>query len=155
MRYGERVAIAEFDGAWLDELLPMWRASFEAGVGVRDPHPLSEQREYFLSKVLARNAVRLAVIDSVLVGFIAASPESIAQLYVRVGFQRAGIGSKLLQWAKAQSSGSLWLFTFERNAGARAFYERNGFVPIARGFEPTWQLSDVKYQWTAPVQNAI
>jgi Acetyltransferases len=141
--------MAEFRGDWLDELLPMWRASFEAGVGVKDPHPLSEQREFFLSKVLPHNAVRVAVLDSALVGFIAASPESVAQLYVRVGFQRAGIGSKLLQWAKARSAGSLWLFTFERNRGACSFYERNGFVAVARGFEPMWQLSDVKYQWSA------
>ena len=46
-----------------------------------------------------------------------------------------------------RSSGSLWLYTFARNYGARAFYERNGFVAIAFGFEPKWQLRDVKYQW--------
>jgi RimJ/RimL family protein N-acetyltransferase len=53
----------------------------------------------------------------------------------------------LLDWAKHHSQGSLWLYTFARNAGARAFYERNGFVAIAHGFEPGWKLEDVKYQW--------
>src|SRR2546426_10065300 len=89
----------------------MWRASFEARVGVIDPHPLSEQRQYFLSEVLPRNDVRLALLASDLVGFIAASAESVAQLYVRVGFQRRGIGAQLLAWAKDRSSGSLWLYT--------------------------------------------
>jgi GNAT superfamily N-acetyltransferase len=125
----------------------MWRAGFEAGVGVIDPHPLAAQRHYFLDEVLPNNDVRLAMLKSELVGFVAASSESVAQLYVRVGFHRRGIGTLMLDWAKAQSSGSLWLYTFQRNLGACAFYECNGFIAIAWGFEPTWQLEDVKYQW--------
>jgi GNAT superfamily N-acetyltransferase len=132
----------------------MWRASFEAGVGIIDPHPLSEQRQYFLTEVLPRNDVRLALLANELVGFVAASAESVAQLYVRVGFQRRGIGSQLLTWAKEHSSGALWLFTFARNRGARAFYERNGFVAIAHGLEPIWQLEDIKYSWVVGEQNA-
>jgi len=139
--------LVEYDARRIDELVPMWRASFEAGVGIVDPHPLSEQRDAFLTKVLQCNQVRLALVDDELVGFIAASVDSVAQLYVRVGFQRRGIGKQLLDWAKAQSSGSVWLYTFARNLGACRFYERNGFVAIARGFEPTWQLDDVKYRW--------
>lgn len=70
-----------------------------------------------------------------------------------VGFQREGIGSAMLEWAKGRSAGSLWLYTFARNAGARAFYERHGFVAVARGFEPMWRLEDIRYQWTAQAQN--
>ena len=125
----------------------MWRVSFEAGVGISDPHPLAEQKSYFLSDVLPHCRVRCALSRGELVGFVAASAESVAQLYVRVGFQRRGIGAQLLAWAKMQSRGSLWLYTFAQNTGARAFYERNGFVAIAHGFEPNWQLDDVKYQW--------
>jgi GNAT superfamily N-acetyltransferase len=73
----------------------------------------------------------------------------VAQLYVRVGFHRRGIGTLMLDWAKAQSDGWLWLYTFQRNKGACAFYERSGFTVAARGFEPTWQLEDVKYHWAA------
>jgi ribosomal protein S18 acetylase RimI-like enzyme len=89
------------------------------------------------------------LLDAQLVGFVASSTDSIAQLYVRVGFQRQGIGTRLLAWAKSQSSGSLWLHTFAQNQGARAFYERNGFVAVGYGFEPVWQLEDVKYRWRA------
>jgi len=131
----------------LDELLPMWRASFESGVGIIDPHPLDEQRRYFLSEVLPQHRVRLAMLDGRLVGFIAASNEAVAQLMVRVGFQQRGIGTMLLDWAKQQSDGSLWLYTFARNSGARTFYERSGFTVVAEGFEPVWQLEDIKYQW--------
>ena len=145
--------IVEFDRRRIEELVRMWRASFEAGVGIVDPHPLSQQREYFLSEVLPRNDVRFAITANRLVGFVAATTESIAQLHVRVGYQRRGIGTQLLGWAKAQSTGSLWLYTFAQNLGARAFYERNGFVAIAHGFEPTWQLEDVKYQWVSATRH--
>ena len=148
------MTLAEFDAGCLDKLIPMWRASFEAGVGIIDPHPLTKQRHYFLSEVLSRNEVRLAVLGNELVGFVAASTDSIAQLYVRVGFQRRGVGSQLLAWAKERSSGSLWLYTFARNLGACAFYEHHGFVAIAHGFEPMWQLEDIKYQWLSGKQNA-
>lgn len=144
------VELVAFCEAWLEELVPLWRASFEAGVGVTDPHPLEEQRRYFLDEVLPRNAVRLALAGERLAGFVAASRESIAQLYVRVGCQRQGIGTRLLDWAKDQSGGSLWLYTFARNAGARAFYERHGFRAVARGFEPSWRLEDVRYEWRRP-----
>jgi hypothetical protein len=62
--------------------------------------------------------------------------------------------SRLLEWAKHQSGGSLWLHTFERNAGARAFYERYGFTIVARGFEPTWKLDDLKYEWRSSANAA-
>ena len=42
----------------------------------------------------------------------------------------------------------LSLYTFVRNVRACRFYERHGFVVVARGFEPTWQLEDVKYHWS-------
>jgi ribosomal protein S18 acetylase RimI-like enzyme len=147
-------ALVEFDDRRIDELIPMWRASFEAGVRIIDPHSLEAQRRYFMTQVLPNNDVRLALLGDELVGFVAACTESIAQLYVRVGFHRRGIGTRMLAWAKEQSSGSLWLYTFARNAGARAFYERNGFVAIAHGFEKMWQLEDVKYQWVREAQNA-
>lgn len=141
--------LAAFDPGRLDELVAMWRASFEAGVGVKDPHPLDEQRRFFLDQVLPCNEVRLALAGDEMVGFIAASRESISQLYVRVGCQRRGIGTRMLDWAKSQSAGRLWLYTFQRNHGACAFYERHGFVPVERGFEPLWRLEDVRYEWSA------
>jgi ribosomal protein S18 acetylase RimI-like enzyme len=144
-----KVHIGEFRREYVEELVRMWRESFEFGVGVVDPHPIREQEQALLTEVVPNNTVRVAFLEGRMVGFIAASTESISQLYVRKGYDRRGIGSLLLQWAKEQSAGSLWLYTFERNAGARAFYEHHGFRIVARGHEPHWDLDDLKYEWHA------
>lgn len=143
------IDIREFQIEQTDKLVPMWRASFEHGVGIVDPNPIAEQREYFLSNVVTNNSVRVAMLDDTIVGFVAASSESIAQLYVHVDYHRRGIGSALLDWAKRRSGGTLWLYTFERNSNARRFYESHGFRILDRGFEEMWQLADLKYSWSA------
>ena len=145
--------LAEFEAGLAPELIAMWRASFEDGVGIIDPHPLEEQRRYLFSTVVPSYSIRVAKIGDQLVGFVAANRESIGQLYVRVGFYRQGIGARLLDWAKAQSGGSLWLYTFARNSRARMFYESHGFIAVEHGFEPEWKLEDVKYKWSLE-QNA-
>ena len=142
------IVIEEFRAEHADELVPMWRESFEFGVGLTDPHPLDEQVRYLFTDVAPNNAIRVARLENRIVGFIAASPTSISQLYVRRGFHRRGIGSRLLAWAKAQSTGTLWLYTFARNTVARAFYEHHGFKIVARGHEPTWKLDDLRYEWS-------
>ncbi len=139
--------IEEFQSHDTDALVRMWRASFEHGVGIVDPHPLEEQIAHFRSKVLPTNRVRVAKLAEAMVGLLASNPESVSQLHVRVENIGQGIGSRLLRLAQAESWGSLWLFTFARNTQARRFYEHHGFVAIAHGFEPMWQLEDVKYRW--------
>ena len=125
----------------------MWRASFEHGVGVVDPHSIEEQAAFFEAKVRPVCRVRLAWSEGRLVGFLASTRESISQLYVHVDHLRQGIGSQLLRLAQAESSGTLWLHTFARNTNARRFYESHGFRVAERGFEAFWRLEDVKYLW--------
>ncbi len=139
--------VSDFEPQQTRDLMLMWRASFEQGVGVVDPHPVEEQIEYFEQKVRPCCAVRVAHRRDELVGFIASNAESVSQLYVRVQNIGQGIGTQLLGLAKTESSGRLWLFTFASNLRARRFYERNGFVDVAHGFEPMWQLEDVRFEW--------
>ncbi len=70
--------------------------------------------------------------ESRLVGFLAGTRESISQLYVHVDHLREGIGSQLLRLAQAESSGTLWLYTFARNTNACRFYESHGFRAAER-----------------------
>jgi GNAT superfamily N-acetyltransferase len=139
--------ISDFDPADTSALVRIWRASFEHGVGITDFHSIEEQIAYLRERLVPAYRLRIARQGNSLVGFLASNPESVAQLYVRVESIGQGIGTLLLNIAKSESSGSLWLFTFQQNTRACRFYEHNGFVAVARGFEPMWQLPDVKYHW--------
>lgn len=48
----------------------MWRASFEYGVGITDPHPLEDQLGYFVGEVLPKTRVRLVKEGGQIVGFL-------------------------------------------------------------------------------------
>ena len=139
--------ISEYNSEHDAELVRMWRAAFEYGVGEKDPHSIAEQIKYLHEQVLPNHSIRLAWSDRILAGFLAHNSDSVSQLHVRVGMHRQGIGSELLNLAKSESTGSLWLFTFQQNRVARSFYEYHGFKATVFGFEPTWQLADVKYCW--------
>lgn len=144
------VQIREFHDDDMHSVVSMWRESFEHGVGIADPHPIDGQIEYFRNEILSKSRVRIALQGQLIVGVLASTATSVTQLYIRVQNIRTGIGSRLLNLAKSESSGSLWLFTFKRNLRACAFYESQGFVVACRGFEPFWQLEDVKYIWVRP-----
>ena len=141
------VRIRDFDPSVTDELVPMWCASFEFGVGIVDTNPIEGQEEYFRTKVVPENRVRLAWSGNELVAFIASTPESITLLHVKVAHEGHGIGTCLLRLAQEESSGSLWLYTFARNERACRFYEGHGFTVAERGIEPFWQLESLKYVW--------
>ena len=143
------LTIVDYSHGYGSELVRMWRASFEQGVGITDPHPLEDQLRALEQKIVPHNRV-LLVLDprtSAVIGFLAYTSETVSNLYVHVDYQNKGIGSMLLDIAKKNSSGVLRLFTFERNMRARQFYERHGFKIIRQGFEEFWQLADIEYEW--------
>lgn len=142
--------IEQFNSAEALPLVEMWRASFEFGVGVRDPHPIEAQVSYLFEHLAPSHSLRVAKDGKVIVGFLASSSASIGALYVRVQNIGHGIGSELLRLAQSESSGSLWLHTFAQNHRARRFYAHHAFVEREHGFESTWQLEDVKLTWSRP-----
>jgi GNAT superfamily N-acetyltransferase len=106
----------EFDPAEIDEVLWLWRRSFEHRVGIKDPDPAIDGiRGYFESQILPSHEVRVARAGADILGVLASSRESVGALYVRVDQIGRGIGSALIDMAKADSSGSPWLYTFARN----------------------------------------
>lgn len=141
--------IIDYAPQHLHDLAVMARSSFERAVGITDPHPLEEQMRYYAEKVIPSHTTRvvIALESEEVVGFLATTPTTIAQLYIHTGYQGRGIGTRLLNIAKQESSGRLRLFTFASNKGAQRFYEKHGFVVIARGFEEEWGLEDIEYEW--------
>jgi len=141
--------LVAFDPLRTVELVRMWRDSFEDAVGIVDPHPIEEQQRYLMTEVASKSTIRIALFEDKVVGLVAAARQCVVQLYVHKSYQRRGLGRRMLDWAKQQSGGTLWLYTFAQNKRARSFYERQGFRAVARGFEPSWKLADVRYEWSA------
>lgn len=146
--------IAEFGTAHGDELVRLWRASFEHGVRTIDTNTIDNQLDFLRRELVPTHRVRVVLRGSgggrqEIVGFMASTPQSVAQLFVRVGEIGQGIGTRLLELAKAESSGSLWLYTFARNVAARRFYERHGFREVEREDpgENMYRLQAIKLAW--------
>jgi GNAT superfamily N-acetyltransferase len=60
-----------------------------------------------------------------------------------------GLGSWLVEYAKAEHPGHLDLWTFQANAGARRFYERHGFVAVETTDGDNEEgAPDVRYCWS-------
>ena len=103
---------------------------------LRDPHPEAETRRWMRDTVFTRFSVRLADVDGEIVGFAARDGAWLMQLYVKPGWTGRRIGTTLLKEVLTEAASTtpvLRLYTFQRNAGARRFYERHGFVAVAFG----------------------
>jgi GNAT superfamily N-acetyltransferase len=83
------------------------------------------------------------------VGMMAIEPGVLDQLYVRPDRLGEGIGRRLLDVARDRSPDGLTLYTFQVNARARRFYERNGFVAdwFGDGSANEEGQPDVRYVW--------
>jgi len=85
-----------------------------------------------------------------ILGFATIEPGWLEQLYVDPDHLGEGIGRRLLDLAKQRQPHGLLLWTFQVNARARRFYERNGFRLVRLGHE--WNNEehqpDVQYWWS-------
>jgi GNAT superfamily N-acetyltransferase len=82
-------------------------------------------------------------------GLIAFRNDWIEQLYVLPQMQGQRVGTALLDVAK-HASDRLQLWTFQRNAQARRFYEARGFAVVEQtdGAGNEEKEPDARYLWT-------
>lgn len=107
-----------------------------------------EDRAFYERVVFTNGPVFGALSDGALRGVMALRGVWIDQLYVEPAWHGHGIGPALIDHAKGLSS-SLKLWTFQRNAGARRFYERQGFVVVhtTDGARNEEEEPDALYAW--------
>lgn len=86
--------------------------------------------------------------DGVL-GFAILSADQLLQLHVEPDRQSKGIGGLLLAQAKERRPAGFSLWVFQKNEGARRFYERHGFelVRLTDGQGNEENEPDAQYEW--------
>jgi GNAT superfamily N-acetyltransferase len=138
LEQAEMAAAARVHRAAFDDRLP-WLAGL---------HTPDEDRAFFSGHVFATCEVWGAWDVASLTAFIAFREGWVDHLYVLPSHQARGLGGRLLQIAKdRQPELSLW--TFQRNALARRFYEARGFavIEMTDGARNDEREPDVLYGW--------
>lgn len=108
-----------------------------------------ETRGWIADTVLETCDVWVGLRAGEVAGFLAVNGQTLEHLYVLPEHQSAGVGSTLLSKAKDLSQGRLTLWTFQRNFGARRFYENRGFrtVEFTDGSGNEEGEPDVRFEW--------
>ena len=115
-------------------------------------HPEQDVRRWIRSNLLRTHRVAVWEEDGTVVGVLATTEEPtvdwINQLYVLPGWTGRGIGTELLLHAHETLAKPIQLYTFQENAGARRFYERNGYqaIEFTDGQENEERCPDVLYR---------
>jgi GNAT superfamily N-acetyltransferase len=139
-----RLALEDMDQAAL-----VHRAAFDARLPwLAGLHTPAEDRWFYRERMFAGSVVWGAFGEKALIGIIAFRRDWVDQLYVLPQAQGCGVGSALLDVAKAQAT-ELSLWTFQRNESARRFYERHGFAAVREtdGSRNEEREPDVLYLW--------
>jgi len=144
-------SIREYRPDDFDALTILWRISREKSLPEfqrEKGHFFYEDQNYFQNHILKNNQVWVVESGQQPVAFMAMNKDFIDQLYIHPDHQRRGIGRALLDFARRLSPDHLWLYTLQINVGARAFYEKNGFVAEKFGISPSPENEpDVEYHW--------
>jgi GNAT superfamily N-acetyltransferase len=132
-------AAAQVHRAAFDHALP-WLAGL---------HTPKDDQWFFRERVFATCEVWGAFDRDAMTGMIAFRHDWIDQLYVLPAAHRHGIGTGLLHVAQ-QAFDRLQLWTFQRNAQARGFYQAQGFMLVEQtdGSGNEEKEPDARYLWS-------
>jgi GNAT superfamily N-acetyltransferase len=137
-----------------DELATILRAAMKRAMPwLPDLHTPDEDRWFIREVVLPQKEVWVAERDGVVAGFTALGlrdgVEFMEHIYVAPEHQRWGVGSDLMERAKERRPTGSRLWVFQRNAGARDFYERHGLrlVELTDGSGNEEKEPDALYEW--------
>jgi GNAT superfamily N-acetyltransferase len=92
-------------------------------------HTDDEAARHFFD-VVERSDVEVVVGDGVVIGFAAVHDGWLEHVNVLPAHQSAGLGSRLIAWAKEISPTGLDLWVFQRNTRAHALYESHGWRDV-------------------------
>jgi GNAT superfamily N-acetyltransferase len=143
------ITIRPASGADAATVADVYLASFHATYDFPLAHTDDEVRGW-IGDVIGSGGTWVALDPlGAIVGMMAIEPGVLDQLYVRPDRLGEGIGRRMLDVAQDRSPDGLTLHTFQVNARARRFYERNGFVAdwFGDGSANEEGQPDVRFVW--------
>jgi GNAT superfamily N-acetyltransferase len=113
------------------------------------PRIPDEHRPLLGSWFVERYELWLEEADGSVAGFVGLDENLVSHLYVEPSAQGRGVGTALLDTAKRSRPDGLELWVFQKNDGARRFYERHGFrlVRLTSGADNMEKEPDALYEW--------
>jgi GNAT superfamily N-acetyltransferase len=126
----------------------MMRSTYDRMTFIPRLHTPEEDLAYVTS-LFAEHEVWVASDGDGVLGFAILSGDQLLQLHVNPDEQNNGIGGRLLAQAKERRPGGFSLWVFQKNVGARRFYERHGLtlIQLTDGEGNEEREPDVQYAW--------
>lgn len=130
-----------------DAVAELYERSFATLTYLPALHTLAEHRRLF-ARLLAEQEGWVWD-EGAIEGFLVLTEDELLFLYLEPASTGRGIGTQLLEHAKARRPDGFTLWTFQANTGARRFYERYGLRPIEFGDGSGNEegVPDVRYEW--------
>ena len=117
--------------ATMDDVDPIARIYVDARDGAMPWLPWAHPRAdvpRFVREQMIQQEVWVSEVGGAVVAYAARDGDELSHLYVDPAHQGRGHGDALLEQVAARADEPLELWAFARNAPARGFYERRGFV---------------------------
>ena len=136
------------------QIAETWLRSRAAAVPAIPPsvHPPDEVHAWFEAVVLPSKETWVAEEDGTVLALLVLDEDWIDQLYVAPGHTGNGLGTDLVNLAKARRPRGLRLWTFQTNRGAQRFYEGHGFLSVeTTSGDNEENAPDVQYRWRPSV----
>jgi putative acetyltransferase len=129
-------------------LARLHRASYDRMTYLPRLHTPEEDRAYYMA-LFERNEIWIAEEDARVIGFAVLAADELMQIHVDAGEQNRGVGSELFRHATERRPRGFTLWTFQRNEGARRFYERHGcrVAQLGDGAGNEEREPDIQYEW--------
>jgi len=121
-----------------------------AGMTYLPTQPSNEAfRRFIGGEIMKHDEIWVAEEGDGVIGFITLSGDLLDHIYVHPEWQGQGAGMRLLDTAKARRPSRLELWVFQKNEGARRFYDRHGFrlVELTDGSGNMEREPDARYEW--------
>ena len=132
-----------------DTIAEVFIASFRGLAFLPAIHTDDQIRVWIRDQMVPAHEVWVAELDGRVAGYAALAGDMLGHIYVHPDEQNRGVGTALLGVVKRERNGGFRLWVFQKNEGARRFYERHGcrLVELTDGSGNEEKEPDALYEW--------